>query len=235
MQESAFVAGGIHRGQALAHLDVDASGQLVSSGEGVLGPRFDAFIESLPRDVVIEAVTIFHRGVDVCGAVSPEYLASVRPPGKAGISRRSRPLRERNSGKVVGFEDVVRAGIAKQARKASMEVLGRVADVVERGCVPAEMVKVTIDQGTGRVCLFAKAVNLATRDRPAHLEGTIVMRQIVGMFRQYMAMRDDKSGYLNLLFREGSSDLFGLLIDGWVLVKRGLEFGWKGSCGTYQR
>lgn len=228
--EGMFVSGGYHRGDALAHLTVSETGQLVTKGPGVLGARFDAFLETLPRSSVVEIVRVYQGGVDIMPQLSTEFKESL-----AGVSGSRRP-KERNSAMLAGREGVARAGVAVQVAAASMRVLGRVEDVAASGQMPPVISKLTIEPKKGRMCIAPMAINEATVDkRPEPLEGTEAQRRMLGMFKYYLTTRDAKSGYANVWFTTESGRLFCVILHGWVIIKRGLEFGWCGSCATYQR
>lgn len=105
--ESSFVAGGWHRGDALAHLDI-IDGSVSFVRPGVLGPAFDRYLADLGHDELFFVVSAYLSGVDAVAMFSTGYVEGVRPVRAAErAERRHRLVKERNSPKVG-----CRAGVA---------------------------------------------------------------------------------------------------------------------------
>jgi hypothetical protein len=81
-----FVAGGWHRGAALAHLRVVA-GVVEFGPGGKLGPTFDAYLREYDPVVLVEIVNDYHRGIDVYRDLSAEFIAQVLPSDPVDLER----------------------------------------------------------------------------------------------------------------------------------------------------
>ena len=82
-----FVAGGWNRGSALAHLRLDAAGEVECSG-GVLGESFNDYLKTLPPAELHRLCLDYTEGIDAWQHVNEDARSTLRPEDPDGLEQR---------------------------------------------------------------------------------------------------------------------------------------------------
>lgn len=203
--DSAFVAGGYHRGDAFAHLDI-CDGKVVFNGPGVLGDPFNDYLRSLPAEELLWHVQLYINGVDAEALMDKAFIRSVRDRmanaragDEAARDQLRAHLRERNTQKASRHAGFVADEIIARCRKGAYAVWGTVEECIAAGRVPWVVGRVTVEEGKPRCCIWTEDVNNATAHQPMTLEGLSHIRAMCAEGKKLVRSSDDLSGYVSSL------------------------------------